>query len=52
MLMPEHTSCILTSKEYASEYKFIDLAMGSGKFKTVDGQEIFENPFKPREYKN
>ncbi len=52
MLMPDHTQCILTSKEYASEHKFIDLAMGAGKYKSVNGEEIFENPFKPRECKN
>jgi hypothetical protein len=35
MLKPDHIPNILTSKEFASEYKFIELAKSLGKHQVV-----------------
>jgi hypothetical protein len=50
MLQPDHIRSILTSKEYATESKFIAVAKAMGKI-TVDEnkQELFENPYKTKD---
>ena len=51
LLLPDHTKSILTSKEFASESKFISVAKALGKmtsFPEEDG-EFYENPYKSRE---
>ena len=42
--MPDHTKSILTSKEFASETKFIAIARAMNKVIIEEGKEIYENP--------
>ncbi len=49
MLQPDHIKSILTSKEYASEAKFVAVARAMGKFMIQDDKEMFENPYKMRD---
>ena len=49
MLQEDHIKAILTSKEFASENKFLAVARAMGKTKIISGMECVENPFKPRE---
>ncbi len=51
MLEQDHIKSILTSKEFASETKFVSVARAMGKVKLIGETEFFENPFKPREKK-
>ncbi len=51
MLKPDHIPNILTSKEFATEYKFVELAKQMGKCQVIAGSEVFESPFKVRESK-
>jgi hypothetical protein len=45
ILQGDHTPSILTSKDFASEFKFIAIAQGLGKVQLVNGREMFENPY-------
>jgi hypothetical protein len=50
MLAPDHIKSILTSKEYASEGKFIAVARAMGKVRYEDGdKELYENPYKTKD---
>jgi hypothetical protein len=49
MLQPDHIKSILTSKEYASEAKFVAVARAMGKFIIQEDKEMFENPYKMRD---
>lgn len=49
MLQPEHIKSILTSKEYASEAKFIAVARAMNKVTIQDGSEMYQNPYKSRD---
>ena len=45
-LAPDHLKSILTSKEFASETKFVAVARAMGKINISDGKEVYENPYK------
>lgn len=45
-LAPDHLKSILTSKEFASETKFVAVARAMGKISISDGKELYENPYK------
>jgi hypothetical protein len=47
--MPDHTKSILTSKEFASETKFITTARAMNKVIIEEGKEIYENPYKSKD---
>ena len=49
MLSPDHIKSILTSKEYASEAKFIAVAKAMTKVAYEGGKEFYENPYKARD---
>ena len=49
MLQPDHIKSILTSKEFASETKFIAVAQAMGKIMNEDGKDRYENPYKARD---
>jgi hypothetical protein len=49
MLQPDHIKSILTSKEYASEAKFVAVARAMGKITIEDGKEMYDNPYKARD---
>ena len=44
--MPEHVQSLLTSKEYTSVSKFIEVAKNLNRVRIVDGVEEFEDPYK------
>jgi hypothetical protein len=46
---PDHTKSVLTSKEFASETKFIAVARAMNKVVFEDGKEIYENPYKSKD---
>ena len=46
ILQGDHTPSILTSKDFASEFKFVAIAQGLGKVQVIEGKEMFENPFR------
>lgn len=46
ILQGDHTPSILTSKDFASEFKFVAIAQGLGKVQIVEGREMFENPYR------
>ena len=48
-IMPDHTKSILTSKEFASETKFITIARAMNKVIIEEGKEIYENPYKSKD---
>jgi hypothetical protein len=43
---PDHLKSILTSKEFASETKFVAVARAMGKISISEGKEVYENPYK------
>jgi|LauGreDrversion4_2_1035121.scaffolds.fasta_scaffold466291_2 hypothetical protein len=43
---PDHLKSILTSKEFASESKFVAVARAMGKISFLEGKEMYENPYK------
>jgi hypothetical protein len=46
LIQTDHTRSILTSKEFASEEKFIAVARAMGKVTlNPNGQELFANPY-------
>lgn len=47
--LPEHLKSILTSKEFASETKFVAIARAMNKIQYEDGKELYENPFKSKD---
>jgi hypothetical protein len=47
--LPEHLKSILTSKEFASEAKFVVIARAMNKIQYEDGKELYENPFKSKD---
>ncbi len=47
--MPDHLKSILTSKEFASETKFINVARAMHKVRFEDGKEFFETPYKSKD---
>lgn len=49
LLNPDHVKSILTSKEYASEAKFVAVARALGKLDYDNGKEIYENPYKSKD---
>lgn len=50
MLAPDHIKSILTSKEFASETKFVAVARAMGKVTYEEGgRETYENPFKSKD---
>ena len=49
MLQPDHTKSILTSKEYASEAKFVAVARAMNKVQKIEDKEIYENPYKVKD---
>mmetsp|Transcript_41439 Transcript_41439/g.30456 ORF Transcript_41439/g.30456 Transcript_41439/m.30456 type:complete len:99 (+) Transcript_41439:135-431(+) len=51
LLEPSHIKAILTSKEFASEERYISVARAMGKSKIIGDVEYFENPYKPRQKK-
>ena len=46
---PDHLKSILTSKEFASETKFVAVARALGKVNFSDGKEIYETPYKSKD---
>ena len=46
---PDHLKSILTSKEFASETKFINVARAMNKIRYEDGKEFFETPYKSKD---
>lgn len=49
MLQPDHIKSILTSKEYASEAKFVAVARAMSKVQLENEIEHFENPYKTKD---
>ena len=49
MLQPDHIKSILTSKEYASEAKFVAVARAMNKVVYENEKEYYENPYKARD---
>ena len=49
MLAPDHIKSILTSKEYASEAKFVAVARAMNKVQKIDDKEMYENPYKAKD---
>ena len=47
--MPDHLKSILTSKEFASETKFINVARAMNKVKYGEGKEWYETPYKSKD---
>ena len=45
-MAPDHLKSILTSKEFASETKFIAVARAMGKINYEVGKDLYENPYK------
>ncbi len=43
---PDHQKSILTSKEFASETKFLAVARAMNKITFQDGKEFYDNPYK------
>ena len=46
---PDHIKSILTSKEFASETKFVAVARAMNKITFENGKEMYENPFKSKD---
>ena len=46
---PEHVKSIITSKEFASETKFIAVARAMNKIGFEEGKEFYETPFKSKD---
>jgi hypothetical protein len=46
---PDHLKSILTSKEFASETKFVAVARAMGKVNFSDGKEVYETPYKSKD---
>ncbi len=46
---PDHLKSILTSKEFASETKFVAIARAMGKITYEEGKEFYDNPFKSKD---
>lgn len=46
---PDHLKSILTSKEFASEIKFVAVARAMNKIHKEDGKELYDNPFKSKD---
>lgn len=46
---PDHSKSILTSKEFASETKFLAVAKAMNKVTSKDGKELYENPYKSKD---
>lgn len=46
---PDHLKSILTSKEFASETKFVAVARAMNKIHKEDGKEYYDNPFKSKD---
>ena len=44
--LSDHNQSVVTSKHFATEEKFIQLAMAFDKYKTDEGKEFFETPYK------
>lgn len=49
MLQPDHIKSILTSKEYASEAKFVAVARAMNKVQNDGEIELYENPYKAKD---
>lgn len=49
MLSPDHIKSILTSKEYASEAKFVAVARAMNKVQKLEDKELYENPYKAKD---
>ena len=49
MLQADHIKSILTSKEYASEAKFIAVARAMNKVIVEGEKELYENPYKSKD---
>ena len=47
--MPDHLKSILTSKEFASETKFVAVARAMNRIHYDDGKEFYDNPFKSKD---
>ena len=47
--LPDHTKSILTSKEFASETKFMAVARAMDRVHGEEGRELYENPFKSKD---
>lgn len=43
---PDHAKSILTSKEFASETKFVAVARAMNKIEYANGKELYVNPYK------
>jgi hypothetical protein len=46
---PDHIKSILTSKEFASETKFVAVARAMNKITFENGKELYDNPFKSKD---
>jgi len=46
---PDHLKSILTSKEFASETKFVAVARAMNKIQFSEGKELYENPYKSKD---
>lgn len=50
MMAPDHVKSILTSKEFASETKFVAVARAMGKVQFEElGKELYESPYKSKD---
>jgi hypothetical protein len=49
LMQPDHIKSILTSKEFASEGKFITVARAMGKVRYDNSKESYENPYKAKD---
>jgi len=50
IFVKEHTNFILTSRDYAWEEKFIEIAKEMGKVEVKEGEEYFHMPYQKRKY--
>ena len=48
-ILPDHLKSILTSKEFASEAKFLAVARAMNKVVFEEGKEYYENPYKSKD---
>eukprot|EP00349_Pseudokeronopsis_sp_Brazil_P009615 CAMPEP_0202969356 /NCGR_PEP_ID=MMETSP1396-20130829/15043_1 /ASSEMBLY_ACC=CAM_ASM_000872 /TAXON_ID= /ORGANISM="Pseudokeronopsis sp., Strain Brazil" /LENGTH=127 /DNA_ID=CAMNT_0049696781 /DNA_START=47 /DNA_END=430 /DNA_ORIENTATION=+ len=50
IFIKEHSGSILTSRDFASEAKFMEVSRLHGKVEEADGEELYKNPYLKKKY--